>query len=613
MKRSIILIIAAIFFVENVSSQDHRQPVLVLGNDINFGRYTGEMLRAEGFNSFQVDSLGDKLTLRYLKSFDLVILGKYPLSANQAKVFISYVKGGGNLVVFCPDNKLVGIFGIELQGKAVRDGYLQIKTDTGQGKGLKEVPLQIHGESEGYKLKGGVEIASLKESRDKETGMSAVVYNSYGKGRCVAFSYNLPRNIVYTRQGNPAHAGIEKDGIYGIRAMDMFTGGWVDTANNTINQADEQMHLLARCIEYMSAYFMPLPRFWYFPDTLKSIVTLTNDGEYMGEDNFEGQFRDIDSMGARMSLYILETGKVSADWAERWAGRGHEIAGHPDATNIASSPGWYHMKSALSRKRYEILDKYGLPVRTNANHWFVWCGRDSTGSPDFGAQAKLESAAGIKMNISYAHYDNNSVQGNFLGGPVGYNQGNFSGSGLVMKFADCRGRVLDIYQHFNNVYDQAYMEMDDRDGFFNCFKGLLDRSLGDGVYSCISIKAHNDEYFFSREPLMRMLSYAGDHGIPVWTAVKLLDFIEMKDEAEFKDIGWAGNRLSFRIHSALSHTHGLTCMVPYRYNGKAVSRITCNGDMQPLITRNVRGFAYLIFTVDPGSDYDIEAIYDKPE
>ena len=51
-------------------------------------------------------------------------------------------------------------------------------------------------------------------------------------------------------------------------------------------------------------------------------------------------------------------------------------------------------------------------------------------------------------------------------------------------------------QHFNNVYDQQYMENQDSIGFYNCFKGLLDRSIYGEVYSYISIKAHNDEYFF---------------------------------------------------------------------------------------------------------------------
>lgn len=593
-------------------SKDLVSPILVLACDSNFGTYTCEILKAEGINGFQIDSLTDrKITLSYLQGFDIVILAESEITPIHKEMLFSYVKDGGNLIAFRPDKKLSEIFGINATHNTIKEGYLQIILGTDIGKGLISVPMQFHGEADGYQIDGGIEIASLFVDSIQNSGMPAIVYNSYGKGHGVAFSYNLPRSIVYTRQGNPDLAGLEKDGIYGIRPMDMFTEGWVKTSNNTINQADEQMRLLTRCIEKMSTYTRPIPRFWYFPDTLKSLVTLTNDGEYMGEDDFESQFRDIDSMGAKMSLYILETKKVSKEWADKWVGRGHEISGHPDATNLSSFPGWYYMKSALTNKKYEIADKYSLSMRTNVNHWFVWCGRDSTGSPDFGSQAALEADIGIKMNISYAHYDNNSVQGHFLGGSTGYSQGNYTGSGLVMKFANCKGRVLDIYQHCNSVYDQAYMEKDDQEGFFNCFKGIIDRSLQDEVYSCISIKAHNVEYFFSRKPLMQMLAYANKHNIPVWTAGKLLEFIEMKDEATFENICWSNDRLLFKIQSSLKHTGGLTCMVPYTYNGKKVSKITIDGLNHPYSVRSVKGFEYAMVTIMPGSAYDIKISYNK--
>ena len=87
--------------------------------------------------------------------------------------------------------------------------------------------------------------------------------------------------------------------------MDLFTDGWVNTSKNTINQADEQMRLLSHCIEKMNSYTKPLPRLWYFPDNLKCLVTLTNDGETQGETDFEPQFTDVDAKGAKMSIYIL--------------------------------------------------------------------------------------------------------------------------------------------------------------------------------------------------------------------------------------------------------------------------------------------------------------------
>ena len=96
----------------------------------------------------------------------------------------------------------------------------------------------------------------------------------------------------------------------GLRGMDLFTDGWVDTAMNTLNQADQQMALLTNCIQNLNEYTNPLPRMWYFPDSLKSLVVLDNDGEDNNEYDFEQQFRDVDSLGAKMTIYVKDVEKV---------------------------------------------------------------------------------------------------------------------------------------------------------------------------------------------------------------------------------------------------------------------------------------------------------------
>jgi hypothetical protein len=371
------------------------------------------------------------------------------------------------------------------------------------------------------------------------------------------------------------------------------------------------MVLLSHCIEKMNEDKQPLPKFWYFPDTLKCLITLTNDGEYKGEADFETQFRDIDSMGARMSLYILDVNRVSKAWVDKWTDRGYEIAGHPDDTREAGNPSWNHMDKAIKIKKAELADKYGLPMRTNVNHWFVWCGRDAGGKQDFGAGAKLEEMNGIELDINYAHYDIKSNQGEHFLGPPGINQGNFIGSGHVMKFADASGRTINVYQHFNAVYDQQYNESHDPEGFYYCFKGLLDRSLYNQVFSIISIKSHNDEYDFSKAPLMRMLAYANSQGIPVWTEAKLLDFIKMKDQASFAGINWSGNQLTFCLNSSLKHPNGLTFMVPSSFQDKEIKGITWNGKALPYLLRHVKGWEYALATVQPGENHSIVVNYGK--
>jgi len=597
--------------VTGCSKDKTGQPILLLAGSKNFGAYTGEILKTEGFNEFITDSTeSKKISRSFLAQFDLVILAEQTDDPQTWNILKKYVRGGGNLIAFHPDQKQADLFGIEMKsGKTVKT-YLAIDTSSAEGKSLTGRRIQVHVTAERFSLNNGKAVAWFCNKTDSVFVFPAVVKNNYGQGHTTAFLYDLPRNIVYTRQGNPVLAGIEKDSIPGLRAMDLFTDGRVDTSNNVINQADEQMILLSHCIERMSSNAKPLPRLWYFPDTLKCLVTLTNDGEFNDENDFEPQFRDIDSMEAKMSLYVMEADKVSKQWVEKWTDRGFEISGHPDDTKEAKAPVWSTMYNAVTDKIKEIEDLYGLQMSTVVNHWFVWCGNNDSGDPEFSAQAEIEARNGLSMDVNYAHYDNNSGQGHFLG-PLGSRQGNFTGSGLPMRFAGSTGKIIDIYQHLNNVYDQQYMENDDPEGFYSCFKGLMDRSLNNEVYSFISIKSHNDEYYFSHDPLMKMLAYARNNGIPVWTVSELADFTEMRDEARFSRISLKGNKMSFDLHSYLNQKSGLTVMIPFNYRENAIKSIECNGNEVAYAKRSVRGNDYAFLTVKPGTDYSFKVAFDN--
>lgn len=600
-----LVISKASFAVDNTV-----HPVLVLATAKNFGYFVGEILKTEGFNGYQLDSLtGGRITLKYLQQFDIVILAETALNSKQQKMLSRYVKSGGNLIAFKPDKKLNAVFGIKDAGGTIAEAYVSIDNNTEVGNGITSQPLQFHGEAGKYTSSGAGRIAAFYTNAKTGTAFPAVVINNYGKGHAMAFLYNLPESIVSTRQGNYRYADKETDGILGLRAMDLFTNGWVDTNNNTINQADEQMRLLSHGIEVMSRNKRPIPRFWYFPDTLKCLVTLNNDGEDSKEEEFYKQFADVDSMGAKMTLYVKEADLISKDWVNKWIKKGFEISGHPDDTKQAVNPDWNTMDSVYKTLQKKLNSAYGINVmKTITNHWFVWCGKYADGTLDFAAQARLEENNGIGLDCNYAHYDNNSNQGHFLGSS-GIGQGNYTGSGFAMKFSDINGNIINVYQQLNNVYDQQYMEHKDQDGYYNCFKGLMDRSISDEVYSIISVRAHNNEYFFSKIPLMKMLAYANSNSIPVWTEEKLLDFLKAKDEAAFTDIQWEESRLSFNIKSSLTHSNNISFIVPFSYGKEKISNISVNGKLQPVFVKTIKGFDYTMITVKPGADYKIEISY----
>jgi uncharacterized protein (DUF952 family) len=57
------------------SKDETGKPVLLLAGSKDFGAYTGEILKAEGFNEFVTCSTGSKKINRsFLAQFDLIIL-----------------------------------------------------------------------------------------------------------------------------------------------------------------------------------------------------------------------------------------------------------------------------------------------------------------------------------------------------------------------------------------------------------------------------------------------------------------------------------------------------------------------------------------------------------
>ena len=441
------MFVISFFMIEcNYATGKAPCPILVLATDNNFGSFTSEILKAEGFNEFQIRPLADiNVTLSYLKEFDIVILTEVVLTENQQQMLVRYVKEGGNLIAFKPDKKLSSVFGIVNSGGTMDENYILINTHTEIGKGIAPPTLQIHGEADKYDLMGGEKIATLYKDESTSTEYPAVVTNDYGKGHAMAFLYNLPKSIVFTRQGNFRHAAEEMDGITGIRAMDLFTNGYVNTSKNTLNQADEQMRLLTHGIERLSMYTKPIPRFWYFPDTLKCLVTLNNDGEDSKEVEFGPQFNDVDTIGAKMTLYIKEVEYISKTWVDTWTKKGFEISGHPDDTKQAANPEWKTMDSVYKALQTEFKRNYGITaMRTITNHWFVWCGKNADGTRDFAAQARIEENNGVALDCNYAHYDNGSDQGHFLG-EMGTNQvkAATNGSGSVRRVARSRCGVWD--------------------------------------------------------------------------------------------------------------------------------------------------------------------------
>jgi hypothetical protein len=189
-------------------------PILVI-TDSNFvsnpfASYLTEILKAEGLTEFQQVELGslmgDSAPLAYLDNFSVVLLAESTTNAAARQVLSDYVTGGGNLFAMRPDSTMADLFGLTYVNVRPEQNleFFAIDTSTEAGSGIVGGSLQYHGAADNYTLNGGSALAYLWNSISTPSSNPAVASRNMGYGTAVAFTFDLAKSIVMTRQGNPA-------------------------------------------------------------------------------------------------------------------------------------------------------------------------------------------------------------------------------------------------------------------------------------------------------------------------------------------------------------------------------------------------------------------------
>ena len=189
--------------------------ILVVTSSSNpFGSYLSEILRNEGLDEFATLD-ASLLSSTVLSNFDIALLGDTALNASQVTTLTNWVNGGGKLIAMHPDKQLAGLLGLTALGTTRSNAYLQVNTASGPGVGITGQTIQYHGSADRYTLNGATAVATLYSNASTATSNPAVTLRSVGSngGQAAAFTYDLARSVVYTRQGNPAWAGQDRDGV----------------------------------------------------------------------------------------------------------------------------------------------------------------------------------------------------------------------------------------------------------------------------------------------------------------------------------------------------------------------------------------------------------------
>ena len=128
-------------------------------------------------------------------------------------------QAAGGLVAMRPDAQLNAVLGLGAGSTTLDNAYFKIEAGTTSGSGLQTVTLPLDGSAKRYTLAGGAQaVATLYSNRDTATTNPAVVRF----GNTATWSYDLARSVAYARQGDPANAGVDDDGLPGLRTIDVF-------------------------------------------------------------------------------------------------------------------------------------------------------------------------------------------------------------------------------------------------------------------------------------------------------------------------------------------------------------------------------------------------------
>ncbi|NOG48626.1 MAG: hypothetical protein HND48_03625 [Chloroflexi bacterium] len=232
-------------------------------------------------------------------------------------------------------------------------------------------------------------LAWLYSTSAAATTNPAVTLRSIGLngGQAAAFTYDLAKSVVYTRQGNPALAGVNSDLPItgnGTPAPQRYVlSGLIDLNKAQILTADEQQRLLANMILSMNADKKPLPRFWYLPRGERVVLLMTGDdhGSSSGTSNFFNYYRNQSPLGCsvddweciRSTAYAYANSGCPPAEAYQAQQDGFEVSIHPfgpACTNWDPATATAAVASEISA--WQAKYAMNRPPATNRNHCVTW-------------------------------------------------------------------------------------------------------------------------------------------------------------------------------------------------------------------------------------------------
>lgn len=537
----------------------------ILTDPPDFSAYIVEILKTWGL------ALGEFISPDALPTLDpatipvLICPTDVPRSESESESasVIDYARRGGTVLTFLPQGRLARAAGLDSQGE--KAGPLRLRVTAHPAAGLAGELLPIIGRAEICTPEPDVRVLAYLSHPGRFEGESAgITERTVGRGRIIAFAFDLPLCVLMLRQGDPARAEVILAGDTAARPSHIAAeigprdAGWAPFAD-----------LLGRLLvdtvrRHMSA---PVPLLSHLPGNAPGILLYSGD-----EDEAEVAWNDkeldyVAAAGARMNLYIIpvRTNSTAADVARYL--RRHDLGPHPDVRPLDGRP----MSERLAEFERQIRlfeEMFGVRARTLRNHSTVW--------PGYMEPVEIMERLGVRM-------DGNFFSGAYKRDRESAPYGAFGGA-TPMRFCRPDGRLFNVFQQHTHLADDGMFGPADHSYKFSAeqYAVILDRIFGDIVtrfHTPYAVCIHPTNWvLFSRRQGQALLRQAAERRLPVWSFDQWSLFWDARDSWGFGDLTWDGARLQFTLQGSASHD-GLCFMVPGSYAGAPLHEMRLDGEV----------------------------------
>jgi hypothetical protein len=398
---------------------------------------------------------------------------------------------------------------------------------------------------------------------------------SVGRGKIIAFAFDLPHCVMMLRQGDPALSNRRLDHPMPTRRMckpTILALSFDRRGIEWIPFADLLGRILLEIL--VRQIGAPVPLISTMPTGARGMALVSGDEDNAPIANINQEMSDWSAHQVRMNLYMIPelTNSTQSD-VEHYR-RHHDLGAHPDLVPFVDDP------TATRVAEYErqiriFQEKFNVFPRSIRNHAGGWAG--------YLDLVYVQQRCGIRMDLNYfsGNYSRERDHGFFS--PFG--------AALPMRFCQPHGGLIDVYQQHTHLHDDILFAPD-RDYSYKftpeVVRPIFDRVLNDLIFrfqTPIATNFHPGNWPFARQPALLLIQLAKEKGMFLWSYDQWLAFWEARDSCRVVNLDWDGSRLSFEVHCECPRDD-INFELPSLWHGRSLTSLTCDGkamswDAQP--------------------------------